>query len=501
MGKKDPIRPAAIAIVVTQDRAVLVGDRHPDLPFLGGYVAFPGGRIEPEDVDRAERLWGQTDDVATAKAAALRELHEETQLLFENGQPVLRPDVSFDRALDENRIAIDIDRLVPVRRVVTPESSPIRFDARFFGIQIESSLPVQVDDREFTRAGFEPVHDLLHQHRHRQRFISSPTVQILQTLTAGFDALRLGPITQNAWEDPELALRDAHHMPFEPIAGIRQLPLRTPTLPPAEHTNTYIVGDERLIVIDPATYDRQERERLLFHIEALTQRGALVDAIVLTHHHPDHMGSAQWLRARLGVEVKAHLHTRDLLRGKVTVDTLLSEGDIIDLGADATGAPFRLEVLHTPGHAPGHIVLQDKRTDAHALIVGDMVAAIGTIVIDPPEGDMGQYLQQLERLRNLDDQSVLFPAHGPPVLNGPGKFDHYLAHRRNRETKVMTALRTLGPATPHELLPLAYDDTPPPLYPLAARACLAHLIKLVQDGQVVREDTSFRALTKTPPNV
>ena len=167
-----------------------------------------------------------------------------------------------------------------------------------------------------------------------------------------------------------------------------QVPLQSPTLPPAKHTNAYLVGDKSFIVVDPATYEESERTKLAHLIDTRLDTGAELEAIVLTHHHADHYGAAEWLRERYNRPIMAHPVTQDLLRGKVHVERTVNEADDIDLGKDRFGRPFALKVYFTPGHAPGHIVLADSRPNSHAMIVGDMVAAVGTIIVDPDEGDM-----------------------------------------------------------------------------------------------------------------
>jgi glyoxylase-like metal-dependent hydrolase (beta-lactamase superfamily II) len=119
-----------------------------------------------------------------------------------------------------------------------------------------------------------------------------------------------------------------------------------------------------------------------------------------------------------------------------------------------------------------------------ALLAGDMVSTLSTIVIDPPEGDMARYLGSLERLRALGPRTV-YPAHGPPAPDGPAKLAEYLAHRREREEKVLAALAS--PGTLAEVTARAYDDTPPAVHPIAERSCLASLEKLRAEGRA-RED-------------
>ncbi len=259
--------------------------------------------------------------------------------------------------------------------------------------------------------------------------------------------------------------------PSTAAPGIAVVPLRTPTLPPATHTGCYLVGDRELVAIDPASPWPDEQDRLIAALPA----GARVALIALTHHHGDHVGAAMALAARTGAPIAAHPATAARLAGRVDVTRPLVDGELI-----ATDG-VRLRALHTPGHAPGHLVFQAE--DSGAVIAGDLVAGLGTILIDPGpgEGHMATYLASLERLLALGVGAIL-PAHGPIIADGPAKLREYLAHRRMREERVAAAL-TAAPQPPAALLAVAYADTPPALAPIAERSLLAHLIKLAEDGR------------------
>jgi glyoxylase-like metal-dependent hydrolase (beta-lactamase superfamily II) len=252
---------------------------------------------------------------------------------------------------------------------------------------------------------------------------------------------------------------------------IRVLPLLTPTLPPATHTNTYIIGDaHRRVVIDPASpYPDEQRalDRLLDELGG-------VELVILTHHHVDHVSGAAHLAARLGVPVAAHRITAEKLDGRITVDRFLDDGERVG----------GLRALFTPGHAPGHLCFVDEA--AGAIVAGDMVASVGTIIVEPDDGgDMAEYLASLARLRTLDGARWLLPAHGPPIADVAGKLDFYVAHRLERERRVIAALST-QPRAIAELVPPVYPDVPPAIHPLAARSLLAHLIKLEREGRAHR---------------
>lgn len=444
------IRTAASVLLVDAHGRVLVGRRNPRLPFMGGFQAFPGGALEP----------GDGEGLAGAHAAAMRELEEETGL------------------------QLDVPPSEPVICWTTPDTSPIRFATWFFLEQApEGDLR---SCGELLDLRYEAPEQMLEAYRSRRSMMAPPTRYLLEALLD----LPRGDVT--VWREEvaaRVALAPEPSDKLEPVWGIRQLPLRTPTLPPATHTNCLVVGHERLILVDPATYDDRERERFA---QRVVEIGAPVEAVVLTHHHRDHVGSAQWCADRFDAPIWAHHITADLLP-EMSIDRHLAEGDIIDLGSDADGVPFRLDVLYTPGHAPGHVVLRDLRPGLGPWIVGDMVASIGTIIVDPDEGDMGEYIRQLERMRSLSP-GPLFPAHGGPIGDPDAKLEHYLKHRLMREEKVLAAVMAHGvPAAAAELLPRAYDDTPRKVWPLAERSCLAHLLKLVDDGRIRRTGDRFSA--------
>ncbi len=270
--------------------------------------------------------------------------------------------------------------------------------------------------------------------------------------------------------------------------GIRVLALRTPTLPPAVHTNAYLVGPEQgpQLLVDPGSPYPDAEAVLAAVLAADLRAGRPLAAVLLTHHHGDHVGGAPALAAR-GVPIWAHAATADRLVGLVPIARAIAADEILDAGGLAVTA------LHTPGHAAGHLCFEVAGSGA--TLVGDMVASVGTILIEPSEGDMGQYLAGLERLL-ARPAGMLLPAHGAPIADGPAKLRQYIAHRLMREARVVAALehRAGAPAAIAELVPHAYSDTPAALWPLAALSLRAHVDKLVRDGRVHATDDARFAL-------
>jgi glyoxylase-like metal-dependent hydrolase (beta-lactamase superfamily II) len=275
--------------------------------------------------------------------------------------------------------------------------------------------------------------------------------------------------------------------PRELSRSVSLFAAQTPTLPPATHTNSYALGTRDVLLVEPATPYEDEQRAWIAWGRSLVASGRRIVAIVATHHHPDHVGGVQQLTRALDVPLWAHAHTAS--RIDVPVTRTLEDGETITLDG-----PFaeRWQVLHTPGHAPGHVCLWNA--EERAVVVGDMVASVGTILIDPVDGDMRAYLEQLDRLARLEAQLAL-PAHGEPIDEPTALFRRYIAHRLMREAKIVAAIatrRAAGSRSPsaEEILPDAYSDVPETLWPVALLSLRAHLKKLDDDGRAAGRDVS-----------
>jgi glyoxylase-like metal-dependent hydrolase (beta-lactamase superfamily II) len=274
---------------------------------------------------------------------------------------------------------------------------------------------------------------------------------------------------------------------WDVAGGIAVSPLRTETLPPATHTNCYVVGSEELVVVDPASPYPDEQEALSEALDERVAQGQKIVAVWLTHHHGDHVGAAEFVSERYQAPICAHPLSAAKLEGICRVDEQLQEGQRLRLRGPLER---ELECVFTPGHAPGHLCFLERETGA--MMVGDMLASVGTILIDPSEGDMREYLQSLRRIRERRPRQLL-PAHGIAMAHPDQSIDHYLDHRLMRESKVLEALTNEAQSLA-ELVIQVYSDTPPVLHALAQRSLLAHLLKLEVEGRAGKDATGWRGL-------
>ena len=285
---------------------------------------------------------------------------------------------------------------------------------------------------------------------------------------------------------PHSASGESAHRPHVIAPGVASFAVRTPTLPPATHTSCYVIGDRELVLVDPASPYEDEQQALDHQLDTWALEGRMVVSIWLTHHHGDHVGDAQRLAERLSVPVAAHEATAERLQGRVRVDRTLSDGDVLPLAGEPRCS---LRAVYTPGHAPGHLCFLEEQCGA--LVAGDMVAGVGTILIEPTQGNMNDYLASLGRMKALSP-SMLLPAHGPVIANPAAKLDEYVTHRLWRERRVVDALERVGTATTAALLPVAYADVPAAIYSLAELSLIAHLVKLAEDGRAERTGDVWR---------
>ena len=246
---------------------------------------------------------------------------------------------------------------------------------------------------------------------------------------------------------------------------VRRIVAPNPGVMTGPGTNSYLVGIDEIAVIDPGPDDAS-------HLDAIAGCGAdCIRWILVTHTHSDHSPGAAGLKARLGDHVEVLGFGE---RDGFVPDRTIDEGFTIE------ATEFRLSAVHTPGHASNHLcyLFEEERL----LFSGDHIMNGSTVVIAPPDGDMGAYLSSLERLRKMRLRSIA-PGHGALIDNPKAKIDEYVTHRLAREEAVAAALAGAGKATVEDLVPAVYADVDEALYPIARYSLWAHLRKLADDGR------------------
>jgi glyoxylase-like metal-dependent hydrolase (beta-lactamase superfamily II) len=269
----------------------------------------------------------------------------------------------------------------------------------------------------------------------------------------------------------------------EIVPGVRRLLCNNPGPFTFKGTVSYIVGCDRVAIVDPGPLDEA-------HIAALLDavRGETVTHVVITHTHRDHSPAAARIKAATGavtVGEGPHRPARPINLGGASPlessgdmafrpDTVLSDGDVV------TGAGWTLEAIATPGHCANHMAYALAGTNM--LFSGDHVMAWSTPVVAPPDGSMSDYMASLDKLARRSE-TIYFPGHGGAVRDAPNFVRHYILHRRAREAAILNGLKA-GKTDIPSLVQDIYVGLDPRLIRAACLSVLAHLEDLVKREQV-----------------
>jgi endoribonuclease LACTB2 len=510
-------RDASAIILISNDK-VLLAQRNPKLSFLGGWHAFSGGKLDQADCDIQVKNC-HDPELERFIVCAVRELFEEVGvLLVRNGDKLtkgqrasLHDDLISDRSsfkeiLDDWGLWIDANDFYYTGFWTTPKFSPVRFKTRFFMAECPPKQTPYAAITELQNIEFITPDEALKLWEQGEILISPPVLISLQALTEIKPQRR-----KDAEEDLANEINPPSAIPIPQLQNSASLrlcvenlleksekcdgvidyleinsrhiviPLKTPTLPPATHTNCFIVGRKEFIVIDAASTGVQEQAKLHKLIDELIERGGICREIIVSHLHQDHHGGEVALQNHFkekGFEVPVSTHklTAETLP-HIKFDKFIGDGDIYHL-RDENGEVFEIQTLHTSGHARGLLNFYDQ--ELGFLISTDNVVGAGTVVIAPPEGEMRDYLQTLERLKELPNLKHLCGSHGSAIFDAKGKIEEYISHRLEREKQIVEAVKQ-GAKTPEEIVAKVYVGLKPELLPLAIKSVEAHLIKLEQD--------------------
>ncbi|MEB3329953.1 MAG: MBL fold metallo-hydrolase [Candidatus Sericytochromatia bacterium] len=259
--------------------------------------------------------------------------------------------------------------------------------------------------------------------------------------------------------------------PVRVAAGVRCLVAPNPGPMTGPGTNTWLLGEEDVVVVDPGP-------AIEAHVDAILAACApgRVAAIWLTHAHPDHACAVASLRARTGAPLVASAvpaPTYDIPGLGLPDHPLQDAGRLL-----VEGDPW--EALHTPGHASDHYCFH--RVADRGVITGDLVVGQGTVVVAPPDGDMAAYMASLDKVAAVAPR-VLWPGHGPPVTEAADRLAAYKAHRLQREAQVLAAVAA-GCGTIEGLRARLYPQAQGVIARVASRQLEAHLRKLQAEGRL-----------------
>ncbi len=546
------VRPAATVLLLRdspQGIEVLMTRRSMTASFAPGAYVFPGGGIDAADAQahgQSTRRATQSDLHLTQAIAAIRESFEELGILLARRAIGSHLDSTAIAAMDRQApfaaqcaalgLTLSGADVFVLAHWITDRDLPRRFDVPFLVARMpEGQEPVADESEQFEPLWVRPA-DALARHAAGQFFIIFPTIRTLERLQAYATvdvllqacAVNDEPLFTSC---PRAGLMNGHesrHMEHEPPFGelalvspdgqivhelawqterpvpllknVQRLTAPNPGFMTGPGTNSYLVGDPASghIAIDPGP-DIPE------HIERLWRAaGGDIRAIVCTHSHPDHSPGAARLQSMcvdagrdrppiLGLPSA----TTSRENSRFAPDRALADGERLVLqGAD--GATHTLQVLHTPGHAANHLCLLLEEDGL--LFSGDHILNGSTTVIDPPDGNMGDYLDSLDRLDLACGQhgvDFILPAHGyvlgdlkrtidnpsaPEHGGARAAIAHLKAHRLAREAKVARAMQAAPGGSMDDWVKLAYDDVPERLWPVAKRSMLAHVERIQSLG-------------------
>jgi len=268
---------------------------------------------------------------------------------------------------------------------------------------------------------------------------------------------------------------------LEIIPGVHSIPVGSSPFMGFFAPNVYLVVDSEGALIDSGYGDEESVGSRLDYVNSFAE--LRLAYILITHAHPDHLGGARKIKESTGAHIV--LHPAETRATDVSADKFVEEGDVLTLDGAS------LEVLHTPGHSPGHVCFLLK--EKGILFSGDHVLGMGTTAMSPPQGDMAQYIDSLRKLLDYDIEMIC-PGHGPPITAPRQKLEELIQHRLDREQQVLNGLRR-GKTTVKELVAAIYPELDSRLYQAAQGQVLAHLIKLEREGkarpQERAEDASY----------
>ena len=535
-----PTRAAATVLLLrdTPDGLeVLMTRRSASASFVPGAFVFPGGGIDAADRcchAIAQRRATQSDEALTEAVAAIRESFEELGVLLArhaDGRWAAQADIdamdrqgNFSAQCAARGLTLAASDMYVLARWITDRDLSKRFDVPFLVARVPpNQVPLADGTEQFEPVWMRPA-DALTRYQAGTFFMIFPTIRTLERLQdlATVDAvlqacaMSEAPLFTSCPRAGLLAGREVRFMEHESAFGelalvcpdgqfvhpldwqseqpvpllknVLRLTAPNPSAMTGPGTNSYLVGDPDtgFIAIDPGPADAEHLGKLW------RAAGGDIRMIVCTHSHPDHSPGAKSLQAMCkGTPPILGLPSADTARAHSAFvpDRSLQNGELLTLIQQGSEAylsyktSHTLQIIHTPGHAANHLCL--VLLEDGLLFSGDHILNGSTTVIDPPDGDMTDYLNSLDLLSSAcNDHHIqyILPAHGY-VIGGPdGEARDAIArlksHRLQREAKVMAAMQAQPYGTLDDWLQVVYDDVPPRMWPVAKRSLMAHVARI-----------------------
>jgi ribonuclease/clavin/mitogillin len=443
----------AVSLILVHKNEIFAMRRQNYLRAFPGYWAFPGGKVDADEkeLDFHYELFDQFDK--KLMSALVRETQEELNLDL------------IEQAQHEN-----IESIHQLGLAITPDFNPYRYAAYFFKVTLKEKPKMHVDENEAAFADWLTGDKLMEIYNNGQMLAVPPVIKTYQRLAADTSITEI--------KDLDFVYDSEKNVPMiESVKGLYQAMPLSFTLPPANRTNCFVIGDpgENVLVLDPSPKDEQEYTKLINTIKPLKPTH-----VFITHHHSDHVDRADKLARELSLPMMMSQYTLDRLSEKKGLEffnnirvQVVGEGDLVTRWLER-----EVLVYEVPGHDEGQLAIAPKSMEW--FIAGDLFQGIGTVVIGTKEGSMKKYFATLEKVIQLGPQ-VVFPSHGIG-LGGTNILEKTLEHRKLREKQVID-LKSQG-LNNEQILQKIYFDIPEPLKPYAMANIESHIKKLEEENRL-----------------